>query len=246
MNGEIIGNGRWVKISSVGSRLLTSVGMLTGHLMLVEMSNKLDAVLVTVDAIRAGQEDDRVQKLRAAIHGVENALETSIAKNRHALMANTIPQLLEAVHSNIAALKREMAEIPSPEAFRINPFRGQHAEVRSKLSKAARTYTACLQGVSVLSQAYFALDEREVGCKSALRLLAELEDAGTSSAEYKARLLKPKDVEDRPEKLWIEFRRVVPDLIELFEIEGARRNEETAELNVELLPAEITSALRVV
>ncbi len=204
--------------------------------MLVEMSNKLDAVLVTVDAIRAGQEDDRVQKLRAAIHGVENALETSIAKNRHALMANTIPQLLEAVHSNIAALKREMAEIPSPEAFRINPFRGQHAEVRSKLSKAARTYTACLQGVSVLSQAYFAL----------LRLLAELEDAGTSSAEYKARLLKPKDVEDRPEKLWIEFRRVVPDLIELFEIEGARRNEETAELNVELLPAEITSALRVV
>jgi len=38
----------------------------------------------------------------------------------------------------------------------------------------------------------------------------------------------------------------VPDLIELFEIEGARRNEETAELNVELLPAEITSALRVV
>jgi len=244
VNGEIIGNARWVKISSVGARLLTSAGMLTGHLMLVEMSNKLDGVQVTVDAIRAGQEDDRVQKLRAAIHGVENALETSIAENRRALMIATIPQLQEAVHQNIATLKREIAEIPLPETYRI-PFRGQHAEVRSKLRKAARTFMACLQGVSVLSQAYFALDERGVGRKSALSLLAELDDAGTSSAEYKARLLKPENIEDRPEKLWIEFRRVVPDLIGLFEIEGARRNEETAELNVELLPEEIISALRV-
>ena len=124
VNGEIIGNARWVKISSVGARLLTSAGMLTGHLMLVEMSNKLDGVQVTVDAIRAGQEDDRVQKLRAAIHGVENALETSIAENRRALMIATIPQLQEAVHQNIATLKREIAEIPLPETYRINPFRG--------------------------------------------------------------------------------------------------------------------------
>src|ERR1700745_1450778 len=44
IDGKIVGNTRWVKISSVGSRLLTSAGMITGHLMLVEISNKLDRV----------------------------------------------------------------------------------------------------------------------------------------------------------------------------------------------------------
>jgi hypothetical protein len=34
IDGKIVGNARWVKISSVGSRLLTSAGMITGHLML--------------------------------------------------------------------------------------------------------------------------------------------------------------------------------------------------------------------
>ena len=158
-------------------------------------------------------------------------------------MVATIPQLQEAVRQNIAALKREITEIPSADVFNINPFRDRQAEVRSKLGKAAGSYTACLQGISILSQAYFSLGEREIGCKSALRLLAELRDTGTTNAEHKARLLAPKDAGDRPEQLWTEFHRVVSDLIELFEIEIKDRNEMTMELNVELLTNEIVYAL---
>ena len=70
IDGKIVGNTRWVKISSVGSRLLTSAGMITGHLMLVEISNKLDRVQKDVGAIREALDDDRMQSLRAAIEGV--------------------------------------------------------------------------------------------------------------------------------------------------------------------------------
>ena len=75
----------------------------------------------------------------------------------------------------------------------------------------ADSYTACLKGISILSQAYFSLGEREIGCKSALRLLAELHDTGTTNAEHKARLLAPKDAADRPEQLWTELK-WIPDL----------------------------------
>jgi hypothetical protein len=68
-DGKIIGNARWVKNSSVGSRLLTSAGMITGRLMLAEISNKLDRVQKDVGAIREALDDDRTQSLRAAIEG---------------------------------------------------------------------------------------------------------------------------------------------------------------------------------
>ena len=242
-NGEIVANARWVKISTVGSRLLTSAGLLTGHLMLIEMSNKLDRVQAGVDAIKAGLEDDRIQSLQAAIEGVENALGTSISKNRHALMVATIPTLQEAVRRMIAALKREIADIPAPDAWKFNPFKDYQAEVRARLSKAERTFVACLQGISVLSQAYFALDERETGCRSAQRLLHELKDTGISDAEYRTRLLIPTNFEDRPERQWSEFCRLMPELIDLFELEARLPDGQTSELDVELLPAEITEAL---
>ena len=86
IDGKIVGNTRWVKISSVGSRLLTSAGMITGHLMLVEISNKLDRVQKDVGAIREALDDDRMQSLRAAIEGVNNALEARSPENKYALI----------------------------------------------------------------------------------------------------------------------------------------------------------------
>ena len=87
VDGRIVGNVRWVKISSVGSRLLTSAGMISGHLMLVEITNKLDRVQKDVGAIREALDDDRMQSLRAAIEGVNNALEACEPRGRLAANA---------------------------------------------------------------------------------------------------------------------------------------------------------------
>jgi hypothetical protein len=100
-DGKIIGNARWVKISSVGSRLLTSAAMITGRLMLVEISNKLDRVQKDVGAIREALDDDRTQSLRAAIEGIRDALEARSTENKHALMTATIPELQKAIHQTI-------------------------------------------------------------------------------------------------------------------------------------------------
>jgi hypothetical protein len=244
-DGKIVGNAQWVKISSVGSRLLTSAGMITGHLMLVEISNKLDRVQKDVGAIREALDDDRMQSLRAAIEGVHNALEARSPENKHALMTATIPELQKAIHQTMAALKREIAEIPSPKEWKVSRvFTDREPEMRSKLAKSEMTFRACLEGISTLSQAYFSIGERVIGCGAVIRLFGELRKAGIGDAEFKARLLRPSDGEDRPEDLWGDFRRQVPEMIELIRLEEMRSDVETAEIDVELLPAEIETILR--
>jgi len=240
VDGKIAGNARWLKVSTVGSRLLTSAAMITGHLMLIEISNKLDRVQKDIDAIRDALYDDRMGSLRAAIAGVNDALEASTPENRKALVMARIPLLDQAIYQTIAALKREIAEIRQK---KWNVF-DREPEIRSKLTKAEKTFRACLEGISHLSQAYFAIDERRIGCNAAVRRITELQEAGISDAEFKARLLKPKDLKDRPEDLWGDFRRGTPEMIELFHFESRRRDEDTAEIDVELLPAEIETALR--
>lgn len=196
--GEIIGNARWVKISTAGSRFLTSAAFLTGHLILVEMANKLDRVQATLDALKAGQDDDRLQGLRAAIVGVENALETSSIENRNGLIKATIPMLQDTVYKMIGQLRKEITAVPLP-GTNWNPLKNQSEDVRTKLNQCADTFAFCLQGILILSQAYFTLGERETGYSSALRLIGELQDAGIGSAEHKARHLLPRDTEDRPD-----------------------------------------------
>jgi hypothetical protein len=244
INGEIVGNARWLKMSTVSARLLTSAAALTGHLMLIEMSNKLDRVQAVVDAIKAGQDDDRVQRLRAAIAVVEDALESDIAENRHALMTATIPQLRAAVQQMIAQLKREVADVPLP-GTNWNPFVNQAEQARAQLNRAAKTFDLCIKGISILSQAYFALGHRQTGRNSALRLLKELQDTGTADVEYKARRLLPKDESDRPERIWAEFNRLLPDLIEMFTSDAEQRLLcETEELNIEATREEIIALLQ--
>jgi hypothetical protein len=245
VDGKIVGNTRWIKISSVGSRLLTSAGMITGHLMLVEISNKLDRVQRDLGAIREALDDDRMQSLRAAIEGVHNALEARSPKNKHALMTATIPDLQRAIHQTIAALKREIAEVPLPKEWKVSKvFLDREPEMRSKLVKSEKTFRACLEGISTLSQAYFSIDERDVGYRATTRLFAELQRAGICDAEFKARLLTPNSLGDRPEDLWADFRRLLPEVIELLRLEGKRPEKYTAEIDVELLPAEIEAVLR--
>jgi hypothetical protein len=245
LDGKIIGNARWVKLSGAGSRLLTSASMITGHLMLVEISNKLDRVRKDVEAIREALDDDRLQSLRAAIEGVHNALEARNADNKHALMLATIPGLQKAIHQTIAALKREIGEIPLPKEWKVSKvFSDREPEMRSKLAKSEKTFHACLEGISILGQAYFSINERVSGCRAVTGLISELQTAGINDAEFKARLLTPSNEDDRPENLWGDFRRVMPEMIELFRFEVNHSDEYTAEFDVELLPAEIEAVLR--
>src|SRR6266850_1185538 len=115
---------------------------------------------------------------------------------------------------------------------------------RRSLGSIHATFRACLEAISTLSQAYFSINERDIGCRAAIRLIGELQRAGIIDAEFKARLIVPSNLEDRPEDLWADFRRLVPEMTELFRLEGRRTDEDTAEIDVELLPAEIETVLR--
>ena len=204
--------------------------------------DKLDRVQKNIEAIREALGDDRMQSLRAAIEGVNGALEARSPENKNALMTAFIPELQRAIHQSIAALRREIAEVPIPKKSKaIRLISNREPLMRSNLMKAERTFRACLEGILTLSQAYFTIDEREIGCRAAIRLFSELQRAGIDEAEFKARLITPSDREDRPEELWGDFRRLVPEMIELIRLEEMRTDEDTAEIDVELLPVEIES-----
>jgi hypothetical protein len=71
----------------------------------------------------------------------------------------------------------------------------------------------------------FFVDERDIGCRAAIRLIAELQRAGIGKAEFKARLITPSDPDDRPQDLWAGFRRMVPEMIERIRLEEGRTDK---------------------
>jgi len=118
-DGRIIGQARWLKVGDAGSRLLASAGVLTGQLMLLELSQKLDRIQGSVDKIREALDDDRMQELRGAMNAVKDALETRSNDNRKQLLNAAIPNLSSAISKMIAALRREIAEIPTAPDWKL-------------------------------------------------------------------------------------------------------------------------------
>jgi hypothetical protein len=148
-NGKVIGHASWLKVTSTSSRLLTSAGMLTGHLMLVQMTQKLDHLQGSVDAIRRAIDDDRMQRLRAAISGMRYAIEAKSDHNRLLLLTSTIPHLNEAVLQTIATLKRKIAEILLPPDWQITRMIiDREPQMRELLAKAEKTLHAYVEGIS--------------------------------------------------------------------------------------------------
>jgi hypothetical protein len=218
--------------------------MLTGQLMLVQMSQKLDQIQVSVDAIRKSLDEDRMQRLRAAISGVRDAFEAKDDHNRQLLLTSTIPHLSEAVLQTIAALKREIAEIPLPPDWQITRVViDREPQMRELLTKAEKTLHACVEGISVLGQAYIALNELALGYQIMIRGLEELGQAGIGGAEFRARLIKPSRVDDRPELIWWTFRRQLPELRRLVEIERDREDDDPLEIEMSLTPSQVVAAL---
>ena len=243
-NGKIVGHARWLKVTGASSRLLSSAGMLTGQLMLVEMSQKLDRIQGSVDAIRRALDDDRMQKLRAAIGGAKDALEAERVQNRQLLLTSTIPHLNEAVLQTIAALKREIAEIPVPPDWQITRvIIDRESQMRESIAKAEKTFLACIEGISVLGQTYIAIEEPALGYRTVIRGLEELGRAGISDAEFRARLLKPSDVDDRPELIWGIFRQQLPELLRLVEVERDRQLDDPVEIEMGLIRSQVVAAL---
>ena len=243
-NGKIVGHARWLKVTGTSSRLLTSAGILTGQLMLVEMSQKLDRIQGSVDAIRRALDDDRMQKLRAAIGGAKDALEAERVQNRQLLLTSTIPHLNEAVLQTIAALKREIAEIPVPPDWQITRvIIDRDSQMRESIAKAEKTFHACIEGISVLGQTYIAIDEPALGYRTVIRGLEELGRVGIADAEFRARLLKPSDVHDRPELIWGTFRQQLPELLRLVEVERDRQLDDPVEIDMQLSPSHVQAAL---
>jgi hypothetical protein len=116
-------------------------------------------------------------------------------------------------------------------------------QMRELLAKAEKTLHACVEGISVLGQAYIALNEFALGYQTIIRSLEELGQVGLADAEFRARLIRPSGVDDRPELIWWTFRQQLPELRRLVEIERKRHDDDPLEMEMELTPSQIAAAL---
>jgi hypothetical protein len=201
-DGRFIGQARWTKATTWGSRVVSSTAVLAGHIMLVEISQKLDRIEAKIDRVQQALNDDRRQALKAAIDQVETALACDPKTGRDLLIATSTP-LRIATGQEIQALSRLIEEIPNPSSYHmIRVVWDVAANTRRDLKIAEESLLAILQGIRALSRLYLALGEEEIAWTVTRDLLDQLSTAGLEDARWKARRLLPANREDQPEAFW--------------------------------------------
>jgi hypothetical protein len=201
-DGRFIGQARWTTATTWGSRVVSSTAVLAGHVMLVEISQKLDRIEGKVDRISQALSDDRRQALKAAIDSVTAALECEPKTARDLLIAAATP-LRTAVRQEIQALARLIEETPVPPRSYAEGFIWDKGpNTRRALAVAEESFLAALQGIRVLAHLYIGLGEDRTAWTSAHELLVQLLEADLLGAWWKGRNLRPQNHDDQPEAFW--------------------------------------------
>ena len=198
-DGRFIGQARWIKTTTWGSRLISSSAILAGHIMLVEISQKLDRIEAKVDRLLQALDDDRRQALKAAINSVGTALTCEPQTARDLLAAAATP-LRIAIGQEVQSLSRSIHRAPMPpRSYTKGAVWDTGPETRRDLLVAEASFLAALQGIRSLMRLYIGLGEDRTAWRSAHALLLQLSDAGLSEAWWKARNVRPVDPQDQPE-----------------------------------------------
>lgn len=201
-DGRFIGQARWTKATTWGSRVVSSTAVLAGHVMLVEISQKLDRVEEKVDRISQALADDRRQALKAAVDSVVAALECGPKTARDLLIATATP-LRTAIRQEIQALARLIETTPMPPRSHAEGFIWDKGpNTRKALAEAEDSFLAALQGIRALVHLYLGLGEDRTAWTSAHELLVQISEANVRDAWWKGRNLRPLNREDQPEAFW--------------------------------------------
>lgn len=210
-DGRFIGQARWVKVSSVGSRLLSSATMLAGHAMLLEISRKLDRVEHKVDRIAQALRDDRREGLRGAIDAVHNALSCR-TETAAALLAGAATPLITHIRQEIRALQRDIDALkPMPEWHITKAINDPSDDIRRALRVCERSFLAIGEGIRTVGQLYVGLDEPRTAWTAMGALVEELSGVGLDKAERRARQLQPTRAHPWPDRFWMEAQRALDE-----------------------------------
>jgi hypothetical protein len=201
-DGRFIGQARWIKATTWGSRLASSAAVLAGHLMLVEISHKLDRIEARVNRVLQALDDDRRQSLKAATESVDAALSCELGTARDLLAAAATP-LRIAIAQEIQSLSRLIHRTPTPpRSYTKGAVWDTGPETRRDLLAAEASFLAVLLGIRSLTHLYIGLGEDQTAWRSAHNVLLKLSEAGLSEAWWKARNLRPDNPQDQPEAFW--------------------------------------------
>jgi len=201
-DGKFIGQARWTTATTWGSRVVSSVSVLAGHAMLVEINQKLDRIEARINRVKQSLDDDRRQRLRASIDSVYAAFACEPETARD-LLVSSANDLRTAILQEIQALSRQIEQTPTPSRrHTVRAVWDSSPETRERLFVAESSMLACCAGVRALIQLYLGLGEEKAAWRTAHELLVQLSEVGLKDAWWKARHLLPSDFNDAPEVFW--------------------------------------------
>lgn len=244
--GRFIGHARWVKTTTVASRLALSVGMLAGHALLVEISRKLDRIERKVDRIEQILRSNTREALKAAIEGVYFAIDVSSSDNKRHLLTNLILSLHTVIKQEIGLLKLQIQQAPEPpQKFIKGLVWDTSPETRQALLSCEESLVAILEGVRAIGTAALALEEPRFAWSIVAALLRNLEEGvPLDHARILARRILPRENELWPELPWSNALEVIPQSRAVVEAKLIELDEQGPEyLELELREDEL-EALR--
>jgi hypothetical protein len=203
-NGRIIGQARWEQVSSISTRFVSTGALLTGHLMLMQISEQLTRIEAKLDRVLIALADDRREELRGAIATVNNALKSREVGNQRGLLYATAPLLTQAIRKERRALSRAVKDVPTPPQTRMEAVFNNHSDpAKNHLKECEDSLLALIEGLRALSALYLALGEPTLAFQ---QLDTEIEEllatVDLEDARFKARLIRPEKNDIWPDQFW--------------------------------------------
>ena len=214
-NGRFIGQAKWERVGGIGKRLATTAIALVGHVMLVEISVKLDRVESKVNRIDQALRDDRREGLLGAVNAVEHALqcEREVAEK---LLAGAATPLTQHIRMEAKSLQRDIQAIEEPPEWHITKFFNDPSDaIKDDLFKCEDSLISVLEGIRSLGQLYVGLGQSGTAWKVIHDMLRGISRKDLIRAELIGRKLAPTDEHPWPDRFWMEAGKAVDDAIKL-------------------------------
>lgn len=238
-DGKISQHARFDRLPPDLARVASAIG---SQVLLMSIAMQLNRVEKAVAAISHELHDDRMAQVLAGARLYDGALQMRVGDSRNGQLLNAIQTLTVGFDQVRLELSRQIRELPDTSNNLGDNWITSKADLAaSKLGEAEVTCRVALQGLSLLSECYAALDEPQAGAAVLSGCVADLRSCGIQRAAARARLVEVRD-RNFPETTWLEFDTALASVREALQTQTDVGLLDARAVEVEFRPHELMEA----
>ena len=202
-DGKISKHAKFEKIPPNLSRIASAVG---SQVMLISIAMQLNRIEKAISRINEELHNDRIAMILAGKQQYEMAMYMTNCTRRDNAIQHAIQSLTEGLIKVRLELRGRIERLPEPvNTFWENWGTRKSTQAATELRMAEETFDAAVQGASLLSQCYAALDEPQAGIVAINHCLRDIRACGIQKAAERARIVEVRDTRYLPEAPWLSF-----------------------------------------